>query len=108
MEDQVLSVRTMKVLMNSDTDMEFSTGLTVLTTKDSGTSTKLKVKELFGTQKETYTVASSRMTWLTDMESILTSTDLNTKENLKTTFKKVTVKRNGLTEPSTSAPTQTE
>jgi hypothetical protein len=74
--------------------------------KDSGTSTKLKVKELSGTQKETFTVASLRMTWLTDMESTLTSTVQNIKENLKTTFKKVTVKRNGLTEPSTSVPTQ--
>jgi hypothetical protein len=71
-EDQVQSVRTTKVLMNSGTVMEFSTGSTVLTMKDSGTSTKLKVKELSGTQKETYTVASLRMTWLTDMESILT------------------------------------
>ena len=89
------------IFKNLDMAMVFSTGLTVRTTRVNGTSTKRKVKAHSGMLRVTYTKASSRMTWPMDMASIRTLTDQSIKESSRMMFRKVTVKKSGLTEPST-------
>ena len=88
--------------------MEFSTGLMVLTTRVNGIWTKLKAKEHFGMRKEMSTEESSKMIWRTDMESILTSTVPSTKESLKMTCKKGTVRKNGSMVPNMLVHTRME
>jgi hypothetical protein len=46
--------------------------------------------------KVTFIEVNLKMIWLTDTENTLISTDLSIKENFTMTFKKVTVKKNGL------------
>ena len=81
--------------------MVYNTGLTVLITKDSGSSIKLKVKVSSGTLKEMFIEVNLEMTWPMAMVSTHISMDLNIKESLEMTYKKAMVKKNGLMEPST-------
>ena len=81
--------------------MVFNIGTMEPITRASGAITKLRVKELFGTLKATFTMASLETTWQTDMESTPILTAQNTKENSKTMFKKVMEKRSGSTVPNT-------
>jgi len=90
-----------RVLMSLDTAMESSTGSMVLTTRASGTSTKPKAKAPFGMLREMCIEVNSRMIWLMDMVNIHILTEVSTKVNSRTTSKKGTEKKNGLTAPST-------
>ena len=76
-------------------DMEFSTGTTVPTMRDSGLITKLKDKGHFGMLKEMFTKENLRTIWPMGTESTPTSTDPNTRVSSKTTFRKVMEKKNG-------------
>jgi len=91
----------MKTRISLDMVMESSTGLMELTTKDSGATTRQRDRELSGTQKEMYIEVNSRMIWLTAMENTLISTAASIRESSKTMFRRETVKKSGLTEPST-------
>ena len=89
-------VRTKKKSMNLGMDMEYNTGLMEHTTKDSGTITKLKVKEHSGMLKETYIKVNLRMIWPMVMAIIYILTEVSIKVNLKMMFRKDTEKKNGL------------
>ena len=91
----------------SDMAMVFSTGQMVPITKVIGATTKQKAKEPFGMLKVMYIVATSEMTWPTDMESTHISMAQNTKVNSETMFKKDMAKKNGLMEQSMSEATRT-
>ena len=77
--------------------MVYNIGQMELIMKVTGTITKLKVKEHFGTPKEMSTEASSEMIWLMDMVSTHISTEVNIKENFLMMYKKVMEKKNGST-----------
>lgn len=85
-----------QIFKSSDMDMVSSIGQMVPIMKVNGSLTKQKDKELSGTRKVMCTAVSSRMIWLMDMASTLTSTDPNTKENSKMTYKRVMVRKSGL------------
>ena len=59
-----------KISWSIDMDMVYNIGQTELIMKDNGISIKLKVKELFGTQKGMSIEANSEMIWPMDMENI--------------------------------------
>jgi hypothetical protein len=63
--------------------------------KESGLTTKLKERELFGTQKVTYTLGSSKLTKLMDLVFTPTSMVQDMKENGSMMFKKVRAKKLG-------------
>jgi len=84
--------------MNFVMDMEFSTGPTELIMRDSGTSIKLKDKELSGMLKAMYIEENSKTIWPMDMESTLISTEANIKESSKMMSKRATEKKSGLME----------
>jgi len=79
---------------------EFNTGQMELITKASGVTIKLKEKARFGMLKEMSIKASSEMTWQMVMENILISMGQCTKVSSKMMFRKVMVKKSGLTELS--------
>jgi hypothetical protein len=78
--------------------MVFNIGQTEPITKETGLLTKQRVKERFGTQKVIYIEVNLKMIWLTDTVNTLILMVPNIRENFMMTFKKVTVKKNGLME----------
>ena len=78
--------------------MEFNIGLMEHITKDSGISIKLKDKELFGTLRGMFTEENSEMIWPMDTVNTPTSMEANIKVSLKTMFKRVMERKNGLME----------
>ena len=97
MEDHQSQVR-MKMTISLDTDMEYNIGLMELIMKDNGNTTRLRDKELSGMLRVMSIEVSSRMIWQMDMESTLTLTVANIRENLKMMFRKEMAKKNGLME----------
>jgi hypothetical protein len=87
-------------------DMVYNIGLMVPITRATGSWTKLKAKVRFGTLKETFIEVNLKMIWPTAMENTLILMVLNTRENFMMTYKKVTVKKNGLMELSILDPTR--
>jgi hypothetical protein len=77
-------------------DMESSSGSMELTMKATGSSIKLRGRELSGMQREMFTEENLRTIWPTVTESIHILTDLATRVNSKMTSKKVKEKRSGL------------
>jgi hypothetical protein len=71
-----------------------------LFTKESGSTTKPKAKELFGMLRVIYTPDNSRQIRLMGSEFILMSMVPDMKENGSTMYKKVKEKKHGLMEPS--------
>ena len=96
----------MRISKNSDMVMESSIGLMEHITRDNGFSTKRKVKGHFGMLRETFIVENSKMIWPTDMENILTLTDLSTREISETMCKRAMEKKNGLMGQSMLDPTK--
>ena len=80
---------------NSDMDTEYNTGSMEPTTKVSGTTIKLKDKELSITPKEISTEENSRMTWPMAMENTFISMEASIKVSSKMMCKKDTAKKNG-------------
>lgn len=89
-----------KIHPSSEMATVYNTGLMVLTTKDSGNSIKRKVKVSSGMLKETCTEVNSETIWPMAMVNTHISMDPNIKESSQMTYKKVTVKKNGLMEQS--------
>jgi hypothetical protein len=81
--------------------MEYSIGLMVLTTKDTGSLAKLRAKVHSGMPREMFTEENSKTTWPTVTENIRTLMDLATKESLKTMCKRVMARKSGSMEPNT-------
>ena len=69
--------------------------------RDSGTLIKLKAKELSGMLKEMFIGVNLKMTWPTDMESTLISTEASIRESSKMMSRKATEKKSGSMEPNT-------
>ena len=88
--------------------MVFNTGQMALITKANGVLIRLKAKAPSGMRKVTFTEVSLKMIWLTALVNIHILMDPNIKENLKTTCKKATAKKSGLTEPNMWANIKTE
>ena len=88
------------ILWSLDTVMEFNIGLMELIMKDSGILTKLKDKVHFGMLKEMFTEENSEMIWPMDTENTPTSMEANIKVSLKTMFKRVMERKNGLMVPN--------
>jgi len=103
---KVPTERMMLISKSSDTVMEYSTGLMVLTMKANGTLTKPKGKESSGTLKAMYTRVTLGMTWLTVMVNTLISMAQSIKESSKMMSRKAMEKKSGLMEPSILATTK--
>ena len=88
--------------------MVFRNGSMAPFTRESGSTTKLRVKVLSGMPKVTFTLVSSRPTKLMDLVSILMLTAPDTRANGSTTCNRARVRRPGWMVQSTLESTKTE
>ena len=90
---------------NSGTAMAFSIGLMEPTTKGNGSLIRQRARAHFGMLKEMSIMETLKTIWPMAMASIHTSTDPSIKESSKTMYRRVMVRKNGLTAPNTLART---
>lgn len=89
-------------------DMEFNIGPMVPITKDSGHTTKQRVKALSGMLRVMSIEVNSRMIWPMGMVNTHISMVQSTKENSEMMSRRVMVRRNGSTEQNMSVHTKME
>ena len=96
-KDRFWYQKTARAMAKLDKVTAYKNGSTAQFTKASGTKTKLKVKELSGTQKATSTLAILEPIRRMGLVYILMLTAVVTKDNGSMTYKKDKVKKFGST-----------